>query len=84
MARAEFERPAQAVVPGRYDVVIHGDDFPSCYRKVELVAGQPLRLEFELPAGVRCPVALVLPNGEQRGDLTILGADGAPEFETVP
>ena len=74
-------RLEQAVVPGRYDVVVYGDDFPSCHRKVELVAGQPLRLELELPAGVAFRLALVLPDGEQSGEVTILGADGAPEFE---
>jgi hypothetical protein len=72
-----------SVLPGEYDVTIWGEGFLALERRVTVsrAGAPPSRLELTLEAGQRLPLALALPDGEERASFVVRDAAGRIAYE---
>jgi protocatechuate 3,4-dioxygenase beta subunit len=72
-----------SVLPGEYDVTIWGEGFLPLERRVTVsrAGAPPSRLELTLEAGQRLPLALALPDGEERASFVVRDAAGRIAYE---
>ncbi len=63
-------------LPGRYRLTLYGEGFRSIVQQVDVRADEVLRLTPTLPAAVRVPLRISLPDGEDSFVFEVLADDG--------